>query len=93
MNPKDEAVNREAARCRLVNVEYETVRKKYSHGFVQCLGPGVTVEVICKNTNASCRLFLHELGDDEDHELSTLIDAAGAALNAILKIRSTPREA
>jgi len=85
MNPKDEAVEREAARYRVVNVEFETIRKEYSHGFVQCPGPGAAVEVICKKTNASCRLFLHDLGGDEDQGLIRMIDAAGAALDAILK--------
>ncbi len=87
MNPKDEAVERQAARCRLVNVEFGTVRKEYAHGFIQCPGPGAAVEVIDKHTNASCRLFLHDLGDDEDQGLIKMIDAAGAAVDAILKSR------
>ena len=85
MNPKDEAVERQAVRCRSVNVEFETIRKEYAHGYVQCPGPGAGVEVIDKKTNASCRLFLHELGDDEDRALIGMIDAAGAALDALLK--------
>jgi hypothetical protein len=92
MNPKDEAVDRQAARARTVNVEYETVRKEYSHGYVQCPGAGAAVEVVDKHTNASCRLFLHDLGDDEDRELVIMIDAAGAALDAILESRVTPPE-
>ncbi len=32
MNPKDEAVDRQAARGRIVNVEFETVRKEIRTG-------------------------------------------------------------
>ena len=76
VNPKDEAVDRQAVRGRSVNVEFATVRKEYSHGYVQCPGPGATVELVDKRTNASCRLFLHDLGGNEDQELITMIDAA-----------------
>jgi hypothetical protein len=85
MNSKDEAVDRQASQCRLVNVEFATIRKEYSHGYVQCPGPGAAVEVIDKHTSASCRLVLQDLGDDEDAELVRMIDAAGAALDALLK--------
>jgi hypothetical protein len=85
MNPKDQAVDRQASRCRQVNVEFETIRKEYAHGYVQCPGPGAAVEVVDKHTNASCRLVLHDLGDNEDEGLIRMIDAAGAALDAILK--------
>jgi hypothetical protein len=87
MKPKDAAVERQASRCRTVNVEFETVRKEYAHGYVQCPGDGAAVEVVDKNTGASCKLFLHELGDDEDQELVMMIDAAGAALDVVLKGR------
>jgi hypothetical protein len=92
MNPKDAAVDRQASRCRQVNVEFETIRTQYSHGYVQCPGRGAAVEVVDKDTNASCKLFLDDLGDDEDQGLIRMIDAAGAALDAVLKGRIAPRK-
>ena len=85
MNPKDEAVDRQASQCRLVNVEYQMIREEYEHGYVQCPGCGATVEVVDKHSSASCRVFLPDLGDDEDRVLIKMIDAAGAALDAALK--------
>jgi hypothetical protein len=92
MNAKDEAVEREVARGRLVNVEFETIRKTYSHGCVQCPGPGAAVEVVDKKTNASCRVFLHDLGAQPDEEFVKMIDAAGAALDTILKCWVAPSD-
>ena len=88
MNPKDAAVERQASRCRLVNVEFETIQKEYSHGYIRCPGRGAAVEVVDRDTNASCRLFLHDLGDDEDEEMIRMIDAAGAARRHFEKVGS-----
>ena len=85
MNPKDEAVERQAVRCRSVNVEYATIRKEYAPRIRPMSWAGAAVEVVDKHTSASCRLFLHELGDDDDKGLIRMIDAAGAALDALLK--------
>ena len=92
MNQKDEAVERQVARGRLVNVEFETIKKTYSHGCVQCPGPGAAVEVVDKNTSASCRVFLHDLGAEADQEFVKMINAAGAALDTILKCWVAPCE-
>jgi hypothetical protein len=80
-------VDREAARGRLVNVEFEMLRENYAHGYVLCHGPGASVEVIDKNTNASCKLFLHDLGGEPDQELAKMIDIAGETLDAVVKCR------
>ena len=84
LNMKDVAVERQVERKRLVNVEFEMVRKEYAHGYVQCKGPGAAIEVVDKETGASCKVFLHELGAEPDQEFIKMVDAAGAALDAIL---------